>query len=221
MALLLSPNDVTLAEKVHALEKEAALGDEGAGSIVDQVLGVSEESGDIDDELSAIAAEPPAKPPSDTEFWAPEQPAGEPPPLWPDKRDAAAEPSFKDAEPAQAEPPPGPGTDIDSLLGAVSDDESFKIEHVSAIFNEQNEEKTKEITTATLGDLYFSQGQFDRAIRIFEKLAHQRPTPELSRKINACRVRLGVDQDALIRNRQIEVLRGLLVRVRAEFGHGR
>jgi lipopolysaccharide biosynthesis regulator YciM len=110
----------------------------------------------------------------------------------------------------------GGNPEIDALLGAERDDqedESFKIEHVSAIFHE-GESGAREITTATLGDLYFQQGQYDRAIRIFEKIAGQHPVPELTRKINACRVKLGVDRDALIRNKKIETLRAILKRVR-------
>ena len=105
---------------------------------------------------------------------------------------------------------------IEALLGLDSslDSESFQIEHVSQIFPSEDVGKTSEITTATLGDLYFSQQQFDKALHIFERIALSKPGPEIEQKIQACRVRLGVDSDALVRMRQIKTLREVLIKVK-------
>ena len=62
--------------------------------------------------------------------------------------------------------------------------------------------------------MYFAQGQFDQALRIFEKLEVTRPSPELTRKIQQCRARLGLDPAAILRNRQMESLRSVLKKVR-------
>ena len=127
----------------------------------------------------------------------------------------------EDEEPAIAEMSPEDKARVDSLLGLeanVPEDEAFKIEHVSSIFGEPPQTAKKEITTETLGDLYFSQGQFDTALRIFERLGGPKPPPDLERKISACRMKLGVGKDVLIRNRQIEVLQGLLSKVRTTRG---
>ncbi len=105
---------------------------------------------------------------------------------------------------------------VEALLGLDSsvDSESFQIEHVSQIFPSDESGKTPEITTATLGDLYFSQQQFDKALQIFERIAAAKPGPEIEQKIQACRVRLGVDQDALVRMRQIKTLREVLQKMK-------
>ncbi len=110
---------------------------------------------------------------------------------------------------------------LEALLGrddSVSD-EPFKVEHVSEIFQEEEEAGApQEITTETLGDLYFSQGQFERALRIFEKLGARVSSAELARKIQACKARLGVTQEQMLKNRQIEVLRRLLSKAKAHHG---
>ncbi len=91
------------------------------------------------------------------------------------------------------------------------DDEAFKIEHVSQIFEQEKDTRKREITTETLGDLYFSQGQFDKALRIFEKLT---PVTEVQKKIQLCRTRLGVDPGSLDRNRKIALLRAVVQKAR-------
>jgi hypothetical protein len=93
-------------------------------------------------------------------------------------------------------------------IGEENDDDPFKVQHVSSIFGDPA--RNKEITTETLGDLYFSQGQFERSLRIFEKLGGSRPSSELSAKIQACRAKLGVDDESLLRERKIDTLRGIL-----------
>ena len=61
-------------------------------------------------------------------------------------------------------------------------------------------------------EIYFSQGQFERSLRIFEKLVEKRPSNELARKVNACRVKLSMGKESILRNRKIEVLREVLKR---------
>ncbi len=103
---------------------------------------------------------------------------------------------------------------IEGLLGvdAKTESESFQISHISQVFAEP--ESGHEITTATLGDLYFGQQQYDKALQIFEKIAVVKPGPEIEKKIQACRVKLGVDQEALVRMRQIKALKDMLHKVK-------
>lgn len=188
MALLLAPADVALAEKVHELE---------AGAM-------------------AFSRSIPQEPLTTTSFEllpeTPEELEQELPPLWTSDLDSAPTegpqmPSFeKDVENI------GMGfQEIFSDEESSVDDEAFKIGTVSEIFDLSEQGSKKEITTETLGDLYFSQGQFDKALRIFEKL---KPTTALQTKIQNCRARLGVDMSSLIRARKAEVLRQLIARAR-------
>ncbi len=102
---------------------------------------------------------------------------------------------------------------LEVLLGredAGVADEPFKVEHVSQIFQEEEKGGSpQEITTETLGDLYFSQGQFERALKIFEKLGDVE-SADIARKIQACKSRLGVTREQMVRNRQIEALKKVL-----------
>ncbi|MEZ4751584.1 MAG: tetratricopeptide repeat protein [Bdellovibrionota bacterium] len=100
---------------------------------------------------------------------------------------------------------------VDRLLGIKDedpDDDAFSVGHVSKVF--ESNQKKSEITTETLGDLYYAQGQFDRAIRIFEKIRQVRPRADLDRKIEACRNKLGVELDDSQRGKKIEMLQGIL-----------
>lgn len=107
---------------------------------------------------------------------------------------------------------------LEALLGREENsavDEPFKVEHVSQIFqDDQKGASPQEITTETLGDLYFSQGQFERALKIFEKLGDVN-SPEIARKIQACKSRLGVTREQMVRNRQIETLKKVLGRAKS------
>ena len=209
MALLLAPNDVTLAEKVHELEHLAA---------------VFLHSGGIspDGNLPIVAAPKEARVSEDID---------EPTPLWASQSGTSSEPIFAyeadlkqtsesevAMDPLEIEASDGISSlPIDQLIGDDADsidDEGFKIEHISSIFDEDAQRK-KGITTETLGDLYFSQGQYERALKIFDKLPR---TPELSRKIRDCKSRLGVDDQQLNRSRQIAVLKGIVERARQSGG---
>ncbi|MBY0371267.1 tetratricopeptide repeat protein, partial [bacterium] len=184
MALLLAPGDVALAEKVHGLESGTTVVTSPAS-------------------LQAV----PELPESQEEL---EQ---EIPPLWGTSQEPLeAVPDFL-PEGSEWEPlaPAEPAGGLQPLiLDDSGDDDGFKVEHVSAIFEPESDSK-QEITTETLGDLYFSQGQFDKALRIFEKL---KPRPALSAKIRACRARLGVDMASLIRGRKIALLQAIVQRTR-------
>lgn len=119
----------------------------------------------------------------------------------------------------------GTGSHVDEILGMSSEgasDDGFSVEHISAVFGGEISAKGKEITTETLGDLYLSQQQFERALRIFEKLQMKRPSPELARKIHTCQVRLGVDEQALERKHKIQILKRVLNRLtKGQPDHGR
>jgi len=163
MAVILSPQDVTLSEKVRELEKKCS------------------------------------EKPDSVSFTEPEP---EPPP-------AQSSPPLE----APANEPQG----IEAILGASGiEDDPFKVEHVSTVFADESGPNRREITTETLGDLYLSQGQFDRSLRIFEKLESHYPSPDLSRKISVCRAKLGVERESIVRQQQIELLRSLLKKVREE-----
>lgn len=232
MALLLSPSDIALAERVHSLEnssqrkaheRDASLwGNPEPLEEAEPTPEVSvEPSGDI------LAAEAPAAP-ENTEpvsdsttlhfsnavdldadsldsFTPPTPPADPEPP---------ADIELPDTTEAE-DTLPGVQSAVDNLLGVSDDDsfeEGFKVEHVSAIFSEEPPDTKREITTETLGDLYYSQGRFDRALRIYDKLDPNR-TPEIRRKINACRAKLGVDHSTMVRVKQVELLKAVLKNV--------
>jgi len=202
MALMLSPNDVSLAEKVHQLERQSlsALSTEETVGLPPVWQG--------DTPGAAEKTEAPVEP-----VEAATSPENEL------RTDPPRDPYTDEEYPVAAENPEevaGGPSPIDQLLGVNADepdDEGYRIEHVSAIFEHHQPQDQKEITTETLGDLYFSQGQFDRALRIFEKIHGRRPMPELMRKMNACRVRMGVDKDRVALQRKIAALRSVLRRV--------
>lgn len=211
MALLLSPSDVGLAEKVHALEKQA--------QEISSEEDLPAEQDSPAEELAA-AASPEPEPIEEAPPPLPER-AGPTPFASPMKDPFTDEEMLAPVNETSYTELGLKSPSVDEILGVTDDEEaeeSFRIEHVSAIFEESRSEKQKEITTATLGDLYFSQGQYDRALRIFEKLQAQRPLPELLRKINACRMKMGVDREAVTRNRKIEALRHILDRVKSSSG---
>jgi tetratricopeptide (TPR) repeat protein len=99
---------------------------------------------------------------------------------------------------------------IDSILGFEEDKgDSFKTENVSRVFSEETQ-PTSEITTQTLGELYYAQGQFEKSLKIFEKLHRIRPSSELTHKIQQCRAQMGVDETSLKRQQKIDLLNSIL-----------
>lgn len=228
MAMLLSPTDVVLAEKVHSLElavsrarrpppadefmpEDRATAPEAAPAPVEKEMG-GEPLWPAPEEKSDWQVGPANETP---QMWREEELTPDPPEPVDDGNAFTLEVAAEEARRVESEEPDP--SSIDELLGMDSTEESpdaFQTEHVSAIFREEKTEADKGITTSTLGDLYFAQGQFDQALRIFEKLEVTRPSPELTRKIQQCRARLGLDPAAILRNRQMESLRSVLKKVR-------
>lgn len=203
MALILSPNDVSLAERIHKLERGEAQ--------AEQLSEITQ-----DNEVEA----PPAPPvESGTGFSESDSQSfsGDVPPLW--EVSSVHAPVPNPASSLESETPmPSDGIGVEAFLtdDSGTEDEGFKIEHVSQVFGREDSQRQQEITTETLADLYFKQGQYDRALRIFDRIAERHPSAELAKKINHCRMRLGVDAEALVRNRKIEVLKGILAAVHAK-----
>ncbi|NBX67769.1 MAG: hypothetical protein EBR01_02250 [Proteobacteria bacterium] len=99
---------------------------------------------------------------------------------------------------------------VDAILGFEEErGDSFKTEDVAKVFAEETS-SVAEITTQTLGDLYLSQGQFEKALKIFDKIYRQRPSAELAHKIQSCRTHLGVDSQSLKRQQKIDALNAIL-----------
>ena len=190
MALLLSPSDVQLAEKVRALERGEVLLDiveEKEETKTEFIHGTSVESEEVVAEVNAEPVE------NLSQLWAVEETTEE---------DAGIH-----------------SARINAILGATedmagSDSEAFTVGPITAILESVPKDTDSEITTETLGDLYMSQGQFDQALRIFEKIQVIRSTAELVRKMSQCRASLGVDREVMTRNRQIDALKAILEDIR-------
>lgn len=106
---------------------------------------------------------------------------------------------------------------IEDLLNdsGVDLEENYQVENMSALFRLQ--EASPEITTATLGDLYFSQGQFEKSLRIYERLAQKDPSNrELAKKIDRCKGRMGVTEEQKRIGRKAEVLKSVLHRIKTQ-----
>ncbi|MBI1859542.1 MAG: tetratricopeptide repeat protein [Deltaproteobacteria bacterium] len=90
-------------------------------------------------------------------------------------------------------------------------EESFQVQSVTDLF--RDEASSAEITTTTLADLYFSQGQFEKSLLICEKLLEKNPgsTP-LQQKIARCRSQLGVRAESETVDKKIELLQSVLKR---------
>lgn len=205
MALLLAPQDVALSEKVYTLEKSVASFSEG----VDLLGSFDESEASISKTVQAkVLTHETAAPmigDSGSDLDSIEQ------------SDLANVFSGAGLQ-VEDEPAPDPVTEsrINQILGFSEEDEtqseSFHIESVARVFGEEPQDN-QGLTTETLGDLYYSQGQFDKALRIFEKIARSRSTPALLKKLESARAKLGVDKVSLIRNKKIAVLKNLLERV--------
>ena len=211
MALLLSPEDVVLSEKVHQLQSH-----QGKGDRLDALLQDWEVT-PLDVPQSFVGSQPAVaqklmdlpETPKNTEGCDSDEEileAGEAlieANLWEDPVDEPSHPL------------------IDSILGmdesgAPEASQAFRVEHISVAFKENKVSAKEELTSETLGDLYFSQEQFSMALRIFEKLYASQPSPQRLQKVNACRLKLGVDMDSIKRQRKIGVLKEILGRSRVE-----
>ena len=108
---------------------------------------------------------------------------------------------------------------VNAVLGYEEESEDvFAVGSLAQVFKTELEEGSPEITTETLGDLYFTQGQYGHSLKIFEKIYRERPSSELANKMRACKVRLGVDPESQSRNKKIEVLRGVLQKIKQQKG---
>lgn len=202
MALLLSPNDVVLAEKVHDLEKFTPL--ESNEAAFDSPATESSRA-----KKQVIVPEQTAEQVKSTEMKPDAE--GQLHEMNEDNTVLMERPT--EVEHTDTSSDEDSDEDIDLLLNDDSEPDSFQVEHVSAVFGVDAEEKP-EITTETLGDLYLQQGQLDRALQIFEKINQSHSSTELARKIALTKSKLGVSQDTLQRQRKIQVLRGVLHRLR-------
>lgn len=198
MALLLSPADVALSEKVYGLEK----------SLEElPVEKVQQKAADYSPQEAVVAAE--TEEMQSSASSSPETSIEED-----DEED-----NFVVSVPVMAtheeeiESDPRVKSEIHSLIG-LSDEEaeqdSFRVLHFGAAFSEEEKELHREITTGTLGDLYYQQQQYQNALEIFERLYRDTKSADILKKIHLCQSKLGMDRSSLVRNRQIETLRTIL-----------
>lgn len=202
-AIMLAPEDVDLAAQVKALEPKIPVVDSDSEEVV--VKSVGEDFGDDVEEVTGSL--------TSTELPSLEgKTVNSEPTLVP----SVSADGRIEMVPFNPEEETGA---LDRVLGFSEEDDEpdgFRVEHVSDIFQEEDEKS--EITTETLGDLYFSQGQYDKSLKIFEKLAGCQSSPVLTKKIESCRIRLGVNSENLVRERKIQALHGLLQRVQHNAG---
>jgi len=207
MALLLAPFDVSLTEKVHQLEKQLANPRQESLPAV-----ASQRSEEVVE--SSFPPFPMVEEASETVDEEPfvemktEQPMGE----WSESLQPLD--GFSTLSENESEEDEGEeefSAQVNAVLGADDEDEEiFSVAPVSSAFKNLAENQSPEITTETLGDLYFSQGQYSHSLKIFEKISRVRTSPELEKKMKACRIRLGVDPQSQIRKKKIQALRGIL-----------
>ncbi len=196
MALRIAPDDAALAQKIQQLEKE-----------------------DGSSELDNVQAPAVSLPPTGTQSMVAEFNQTNP---------SAMEAPVSRATEPEMEMIPLIGDDgsielvpmgeehnfasIENLLGGDDEEEdAFQVESIQAVFEE--EKKDSEINTETLGDLYFAQGQYERCLRIFEKIQKERNSVSLVQKIEAARARLGVGEEGDEQGKKIELLKGILDRL--------
>lgn len=197
MALIQSPNDIELAKLVTQLERETVTGNSpSAQTDAESEWAIPEPT--FDSENTALA--------SGIDISHPEA-------------ESSVELVPNVTSDGRIEMVPFDPQDyedhVDRILGVEEeegDTEPFQVEHVSHLF-EQKEDRA-EITTSTLGDLYFAQGQYDKALRIFERVASEYATESIVAKVDACRRKLGVMNAPPQTQRKIEKLQGILARVK-------
>lgn len=218
MALLLAPCDVALTEKVHQLESSPA---------TSATIGFTEgQEGEVRNEF--VEALPPSFPLThsveSTPFHEPVvtvQNPEAPTSQWETGNvdSVVFAPTTNVAEPEtnQTEESDEVSAQVNAVLGFQEDSEDvFAVASVSTAFKDVEEQNPLEITTETLGDLYFNQGQFGHSLKIFEKIYRLKPNPDLEKKMKACRVRLGVDPQSQLREKKIKTLRNVLKNVREQ-----
>jgi len=213
IASVLAPDDVGLQDKVHRLEQQMARGDFDErvyqGNVSDGVaptsssqpiaIPISKESSELVEEV--VFVEQSVKDPSPHQSFYEHSNLAEI-----DRALGSLEPILDDSE----ESDEIRQNQIDAILGFEDDSiEAYKTENVSQVFSE-DKYPSPEITTQTLGELYLSQGQYEKALKIFEKLQKSRPTADLAQKIQECRAFLGVDFVSIRRQQKIDMLNSIL-----------
>lgn len=194
MALLLAPFDVTLTEKVHQLEKQLA------NPVMEPPLRASVERKEEVIESSFPPFPMPIDEPEEAKLDEVEAILSDTIPLEADETEELEE--LEEAEFS---------SQVNAILGIENEaEEVFSVAPVASAFKNVADPHSPEITTETLGDLYFSQGQYGHSLKIFEKISRIRSSPELEKKMKACRIQLGVDPQSQIRQSKIRVLKGIL-----------
>ena len=210
MALLLAPCDIGLTEKIHQIEKQL-------DSSVSHSSFEKANSQPLDEFVEVLSSSPdnqetPEEPVAEVAVITSQENLGDGLREW-ELKSLNQEP-LVGFEEDSAEEEDEISLQVNAVLGFTEESEDvFTVGSVNSAFEEGTDFNQAEITTETLGDLYFSQGQFGHSLKIFEKIYRAKPTQELSQKIKACRMRLGVDKESVIRNKKIEVLKGLLEKV--------
>lgn len=203
MALLLAPCDIGLTDKIHQIEKQ--LDSIGMSSSLDH----STSSAQPVDEFVEVLSSPTV---SEPEEVVEQQKLEDGLREW--ELSSLNQEPLNRFEEESAEEEDEVSLQVNAVLGFTEESEDvFTVGTVNSAFEEGADFNQAEITTETLGDLYFSQGQFGHSLKIFEKIYRAKPSQELAQKIKSCRMRLGVDKESVIRNKKIEVLKGLLEKV--------
>jgi hypothetical protein len=211
MALLLAPCDVALTDKVHQLEKQIA--NPISASMSTEFSRSSEEV--FESSFPAFPM-PEVEPEPEVEI-EPTPVVFETPSVQTQNWQASPLEEFpiSDSSETEEETEEEMSAQVNAVLGFEEEEgeEVFSVAPVANVFKNVGEPLSPEITTETLGDLYFSQGQYGHSLKIFEKISRVRSSPELEKKMKACRVRLGVDPDSQIRHKKIKVLKGILNKI--------
>lgn len=226
MALLLAPCDISLSEKVHQLER---VGDHHR---VQSNPSVSPEPVAVQPLPSVVFSEPVIQVSPVEESLKAFSPSAASEQTITDELGIFLEESQKEGASPATEETLDLGMDllepidvaesseletsaqVEQVLGFDDQsEETFSVSSLAQVFKNENARDPSEITTETLGDLYFRQGQFLHALKIFEKINRQKETPALEKKIRACRVKLGVDAGSVIRQKKIVLLKSILERL--------
>lgn len=197
MALLLAPCDISLTDKVHQIEKQLAEESPHQRSV--ELAEIQEEVLEPGIPKSFESSMPEETSAADWDTGSIEAITVEP-----------QLEEFPMEEPVDDEI----SSEVNAILGFdETSEDTYAVGSLASAFTESSENPQQEITTETLGDLYFSQGQFGQSLKIFEKIYRSKPTLDLEKKMKACRVKLGVDPESQIRSKKIEVLQGILQRL--------
>lgn len=222
MALLLAPSDVGLTDKIHQLETAGATAASSAPRPEEVEVIEKNEFVESLPTHFPLTSSPEPMPLTDpivssgnlelvSSQWEAEN------------LEATVFSKMPEVNVEESNPPDGNdemAAQVNAVLGFEEDSEDvFSVASISSAFKDTQEQNPLEITTETLGDLYFSQGQYGHSLKIFEKIYRMKSSPELERKIKACRVRLGVDSGSQLREKKIKRLKDVLKTLREQQSH--